>query len=414
MSTASLGKLNFDIAIVGGGIVGLATAWQLHQQFPDAKLCVLEKETQVGQHQSGRNSGVLHSGIYYKPGSLRALTCRVGKAAMEAFCQAEGIRFELCGKIIVALDELEATRLDAIYERGQANGVRCSKIDAQQIRELEPHAAGIAAIHVPEAGIVDYPAVCKRLADKLRATGTEICLHSEVRGIHAGPRDVQLTTDRQQLTAGLVVTCGGLFSDRLVRLSGMQPPAQIVPFRGEYYELIESRRNLCRNLIYPVPDPNFPFLGVHFTRMVDGAVECGPNAVLALAREGYSWGQVRLGDLAESLSYGGFQKLARRYWRTGLGEIHRSLSKAAFVQALSRLVPELRAADLRPCRAGVRAQAVGPEGTLVDDFLWVTGQRILHVCNAPSPAATASLEIGRKIVDELSRVFNLASSSEPA
>jgi L-2-hydroxyglutarate oxidase len=332
---------------------------------------------------------------------------------MEAFCAAEGIRFELCGKIIVALDDLEATRLDAIFERGQANGVRCNKIDSLQIRELEPHAAGIAAIHVPEAGIVDYPAVCERLADKLQAAGVEICLHSEVHGIHAGPRDVQVTTDRRKLTAGLVVTCGGLYSDRLVRLSGMQPPARIVPFRGEYYELVESRRNLCRNLIYPVPDPNFPFLGVHFTRMVDGAVECGPNAVLALAREGYSWGQIRVADLAESLSYGGFLKLASRYWRTGLGEIHRSLSKAAFVQALSRLVPDLRAADLRPCRAGVRAQAVTPDGSLVDDFLWVTGERILHVCNAPSPAATASLEIGRHIVEELVRVFDLATPGQP-
>lgn len=393
--------MNADYVIVGGGIVGLATAWTLHQRFPDAKLCLLEKEPEVGQHQSGRNSGVLHSGIYYKPGSLKATTCRTGKKLMEQFCTEESIPFDLCGKIIVALDEVEASRLDAIYERGQANGVNCRKIDEQEIRRLEPHAAGIAAIHVPEAGIVDYPAVCKRLADKLRGAGHEVLLMNEVRGIEASAKEVRVTTDKQSIHASEVITCGGLYSDRLVRLSGMEPPAKIVPFRGEYYELKDKRRSLCRNLIYPVPDPNFPFLGVHFTRMIDGSVECGPNAVLALAREGYTWGTLRMGDLAESLTYGGFVKLATKFWRTGLGEIHRSLSKAAFVKALGRLVPDLKIDDLTPGRAGVRAQAVSPDGTLVDDFLWVRGERILHVCNAPSPAATASLEIGRCIVEQL-------------
>ncbi len=390
-----------DFAVIGGGIVGLATAWQLQQRHADARLCLIEKEPAVGQHQSGRNSGVLHSGIYYKPGSLKAVTCRAGKKLMEEFCSAEGIPFELCGKIIVALDDLEVDRLDAIYEKGQANGVQCAKIDAKQIREIEPHAAGIEAIHVPEAGIVDYPAVCDRLAQKLNAAGNNVLLKQEVRGIHAGARDVVITTSQSKITARKVVTCGGLYSDRLVRLSGMTPPAKIVPFRGEYYELNEERRSLCRNLIYPVPDPKFPFLGVHFTRMIHGEVECGPNAVLALAREGYSWGHIRLGDLAESLSYGGFLKLATQYWKTGLGEVHRSLSKAAFVRALSRLIPELKSADLKPCRAGVRAQAVSKDGKLVDDFLWVTTERLLHVCNAPSPAATASLEIGRLIVERL-------------
>ncbi len=393
--------MNADYVIVGGGIVGLATAWTLHQRFPDAKLCLLEKEPEVGQHQSGRNSGVLHSGIYYKPGSLKATTCRAGKKLMEQFCSEENIPYELCGKIIVALDEIEAERLDAIYQRGQANGVNCRKIDAHEIRELEPHSAGVAAIHVPESGIVDYPAVCRRLADKLRAAGHQVLLMSEVRGIHASPKDVRVTTEKHSISASEVITCGGLFSDRLVKLSGMEPPAKIVPFRGEYYELKASRRSLCRHLIYPVPDPNFPFLGVHFTRMVDGTVECGPNAVLALAREGYTWGTLRMGDLAESITYGGFVKLATKFWRTGLGEIHRSLSKAAFVKALSRLVPDLKIDDLTPGRAGVRAQAVSPDGTLVDDFLWVRGERILHVCNAPSPAATASLEIGRCIVERL-------------
>lgn len=394
-----------DFAVVGGGIVGLATAWQLHRRYPDARLCLLEKEPAVARHQSGRNSGVLHSGIYYKPGSLKAVTCRAGKALMEEFCRSEGIAYELCGKLIVALDQAEVSRLDAIYQRGLANGVRCEQLDAQQVREVEPHAAGVAAIRVPEAGIVDYPGVCKRLEDKLRAAGQQICLDSEVRGLTPGPRDVRITTDQHAITAGYVVTCGGLYSDRLVRLSGMQAPAKIVPFRGEYYELRRDRRMLCRNLIYPVPDPNFPFLGVHFTRMIDGSVECGPNAVLALAREGYSWGHLHVGDLAESLAYGGFVKLASRYWRTGLGEIHRSLSKAAFVRALARLVPELKSQDLRPCRSGVRAQAVSPDGMLVDDFLWVAGERILHVCNAPSPAATASLEIGRTIVQRIAETF---------
>ena len=290
-----------DFAVIGGGIVGLATAWQLQQRYPDSRLCLLEKEPKVAQHQSGRNSGVLHSGVYYKPGSLKATTCRVGKALMEEFCRAEGIRYELCGKLIVALDEQEVARLDAIYERGQANGVRCERIDGDQIRQIEPHAAGIAALRVPEAGIVDYPAVCKRLADKLTGGGQQLLLGSEVRAISPGPRDVRVTTAEHSVTAGCVVTCGGLYSDRLVRLSGMKPPAKIVPFRGEYYQLREQRRSLCRHLIYPVPDPNFPFLGVHFTRMIDGSVECGPNAVLALAREGYSWGHLRVGDLAESL-----------------------------------------------------------------------------------------------------------------
>ncbi|MCC6507798.1 MAG: L-2-hydroxyglutarate oxidase [Pirellulaceae bacterium] len=390
-----------DFAVIGGGLVGLATAWQLNQRYPDARLCLLEKESAVGQHQSGRNSGVLHSGIYYKPGSLKATTCRAGKQLMEQFCAEENIPYDLCGKIIVALDEVEVGRLDAIYERGQANGVRCAKIDGQQIRELEPHAAGLAAIHVPESGIVDYPAVCRRLSEKLTGAGQEVLVSSEVRGIHSSASDVRITTDQLSITAGQVITCGGLYSDRLVRLSGMQPLAKIVPFRGEYYELKPERRQLCRNLIYPVPDPNFPFLGVHFTRMIDGSVECGPNAVLALAREGYSWSHVRLGDLTESLTYGGFVKLATKYWRTGLGEIHRSLSKAAFVKALSRLIPELHSSDLHPCRAGVRAQAVAPDGTMVDDFLWLKSERILHVCNAPSPAATASLEIGRRIVERL-------------
>jgi (S)-2-hydroxyglutarate dehydrogenase len=390
-----------DFAIVGGGIVGLATAWRLRQQYPDASIRVFEKEPQVAQHQSGRNSGVLHSGIYYKPGSLKAQTCRAGKLAMEEFCRAEGIRFERCGKVIVAVDETEIPRLQAIYERGQANSVHCQHIDAAQLADLEPHASGVAAIHVPEAGIVDYPAVCRRLAEILTHGASGVTLSSEVMSIQVRSNEVRLTTRQQELSAGCLITCGGLHSDRLVRLSGMTPPARIVPFRGEYYELLPDSRQLCRNLIYPVPDPNFPFLGVHFTRMVDGAVECGPNAVLALSREGYSWSHLRIGDLAASLTYPGFLKLAGKHWRMGLGEIHRSLSKAAFVRALCRLIPALKGSDLKPCRAGVRAQAVASDGSLIDDFLWLDAPRILHVCNAPSPAATASLEIGNQIAQRV-------------
>lgn len=392
---------NCDFLIVGGGIVGLATAWQLAQRYPDARIGLLEKESQVALHQSGRNSGVLHSGIYYKPGSLKATTCRNGKLAMQEFCQAEQIRYELCGKIIVAVSQDEIPRLDAIQLRGAQNGINCRIIDQDEMHAIEPHVAGVQAIHVPDAGIVDYPEVCRRLVQKLEAAGHWVALDQKVVGIASQAQQVVVRTHRDTFQAGFLITCGGLYSDRLARMAGLKPPAQIVPFRGEYYELRPERRELCRNLIYPVPDPSFPFLGVHFTRMVSGDVECGPNAVFALAREGYSWGNVRLGELSESLRYGGFLKLVARHWRMGLGEIHRSLSKAAFVKALQRLIPEIRAADLRPCRAGVRAQALAPDGTMIDDFLWVSQGRMIHVCNAPSPAATASLEIGRQITDRV-------------
>lgn len=392
-----------DFLIVGGGIVGLATAWRIAQRYPDAKLCLLEKEPQVAQHQSGRNSGVLHSGIYYKPGSLKAITCRQGKLAMQEFCQAEQIRFEVCGKIIVAVDELELPRLEAIEQRGRENGIACQVIERSDMQDLEPHVAGLKAIHVPEAGIVDYPGVCRRLAQKLTEAGHQVHFRQQVVGITASSKSVEVQTHSDRFQTGFLVTCGGLYSDRLAKLSGLQPPAQIVPFRGEYFELEGSQRHLCRNLIYPVPDPNFPFLGVHFTRMVGGDVECGPNAVFALAREGYSWRHLRLGELAESLGYSGFRKLAAKHWKMGLGEVHRSMSKAAFVRALQRLIPEIRSQDLRPCRAGVRAQALAPDGTMIDDFLWVSQGRMVHVCNAPSPAATASLEIGARISEHVAQ-----------
>ena len=392
---------NSDFIVIGGGIVGLATAWQISQRFPDASIRVIEKEPKLAAHQSGRNSGVLHSGIYYKPGSLKATTCREGKLAMEAFCREHEIAFENCGKVIVAVDEEEVQRLDNIYSRGRENGIRCEIIDEKQLKEREPNVRGVKAILVPEAGIVDYPAVCERLSKLLSAGGHDVRMGCKVEDITSSANEVEVKTNSGTYRSGFLVTCAGLYSDRLARKAGLTPPAKIVPFRGEYFELVESRRDLCRHLIYPVPDPNFPFLGVHFTRMVGGDVECGPNAVFALAREGYSWGKIHLGELAESMTYSGFLKLAFAHWRMGLGEVHRSLSKAAFVKALQRLIPDIQAADLKPCRAGVRAQALTPDGSMVDDFLWVTGQNMVHVCNAPSPAATASLEIGRHIVDRV-------------
>jgi L-2-hydroxyglutarate oxidase len=390
-----------DVAIVGGGIVGLATAYHLTRQFPKQHVVLLEKESALAQHQTGRNSGVLHTGIYYKPGSLKAINCREGKRALEAFCQAEGVAYEICGKVIVAVDEAELPALQRIYERGQANGVSCSIIERERLKELEPHAAGIKAIHVPEAGIVDYPQVCQKLAEAIRLSGGEIRLRAGVTAMHPNGQNVILTSEAGDFAAKHVVNCAGLHSDRVTALSGQKPDVKIVPFRGEYFELKPEARHLCRNLIYPVPDPNFPFLGVHFTRMVCGGVECGPNAVLAFAREGYRKTDVKLTDLVESLTYPGFLRLAARYWKTGLGEMWRSVSKRAFVAALQRLVPEIRAEHLEPAPAGIRAQAIGRDGSMVDDFLIQDSDRVINVCNAPSPAATASLNIGKLIVEKL-------------
>jgi L-2-hydroxyglutarate oxidase len=390
-----------DVVIVGGGIVGLATAYQLTRRDSPPRVVVVEKEAGLASHQTGHNSGVIHSGVYYRPGSLKATTCRAGKAALEAFCTFEGIPFDLCGKVIVAVDDAELPALEKMRERAIGNGVRCEMIGPERLRELEPHAAGVRALHVVETGIVDYVQVCRRLADRIRERGGRILTNMRVTSIRRSADRVVVHTATGDLNANFVVNCAGLFSDRVTRLSGQDPTARIVPFRGEYYELKPTAWRLCRNLIYPVPDPKFPFLGVHFTRVIGGGVECGPNAVLAFAREGYRWADINLSDLTETLSYPGFLRLARKYWRTGLGEIYRSISKAAFVRALQRLVPDIRPEDLDAAPAGVRAQAVCPDGSLVDDFLVREGDRVVNVVNAVSPAATASLAIGRYVADRV-------------
>lgn len=390
-----------DLIVIGGGIVGLATAYQFTRRFPDRRAIVLEKEAQLAAHQTSHNSGVLHSGIYYKPGSLKALNCRAGKQEMEAFCAAEDIEFELCGKVIVATAPHELAVLEEIYQRGQANGVQCEMIDRKRLGELEPHAAGLQAIHVPETGIVSFRQVCERLAQRIRESGSEVVTRARVLHLDRRGSTIVVQTSAGEFSGGMVVNCAGLHSDRVTALGGQRPAARIVPFRGEYYELRPEARHLCRNLIYPVPDPKFPFLGVHFTRMIDGSVECGPNAVLAMAREGYRKSDFNLADFMDAATYPGFLKLAARHWRAGSGEMWRSLSKAAFVKALQRLVPEIRAEHLEPAPSGVRAQAVAPEGKMVDDFLIQEAGRIINVCNAPSPAATSSLSIGRTIVERL-------------
>ena len=395
-----------DICIIGGGIVGLATAYRICKRFPKKKIVVLEKESSLAKHQTGHNSGVLHSGIYYKPGSLKAINCRKGKLAMEEFCRDQEIEHELCGKIIVALNEEEIPRMEKIYERGQANGVRCEIIPRERILEIEPHAAGIRAIHVPECGIVNYRQVCERMGELIsEANGNEILLGQEASEISEAGNGLLVGTGQAEIETEFLINCGGLHSDRITRMGGNEPPAKIIPFKGEYYELREDARHLCRHLIYPVPDPQFPFLGVHFTRMIDGSVECGPNAVLAFGREAYGKLDLNLGDLLESLGYSGFRKMALKHWKMGLGEMWRSYNKGAFVRALQRLIPEIEGKHLDAAPAGIRAQAVSPGGDMVDDFLIKEDERVVNVCNAPSPAATASLNIGEAIVDKLAERF---------
>jgi L-2-hydroxyglutarate oxidase len=394
-----------DLVIIGGGIVGLATAYRFLERFPGKRVTVLEKEPTIGQHQTGRNAGVLHSGIYYRPGSLKAQNCREGKLAMEEFCRREGVPFKICGKVIVALEESELPRMEKILENGKANGVVCDRIDAARLKELEPHAAGIAAIHVPESGIVDYQHVARRLAELIEAQGSRIKTGARVTAVRRHEKLALVETTAGEFPAEQVVNCAGLYSDRVTRLSGAQPASKIIPFRGEFYLVRPEAHHLVRMLIYPVPDPRYPFLGVHFTRRIDGRVECGPNAVLAFAREGYRNTTVNLRDMAETLGYRGFWRLAARYWRIGADEMRRSFSKRAFVRAAQRLVPEIEPEHFDWAPAGVRAQAVAPDGSMVDDFVITEIERVVNVENAPSPAATASLNIGRLVVDRLAPRF---------
>ena len=389
----------YDVAIVGGGILGLATAMRLAQRLPSARIVALEKEGGWARHQTGRNSGVIHSGIYYPPGSLKARLCRAGASSMAAFAEQHSVPHEVCGKLIVATNHDEVIPLRDLLERGLANQLPVKLISPGEAREIEPHIKAVAAIQVASTGIIDYVVVARVMADVAANHGVELRTGAEVVGLRSdsGRHVVALATG-EQLTARFLVACGGLHSDRLAILDGLDPGARIVPFRGEYFELRSDRRHLIRNLVYPVPNPAFPFLGVHFTRMVDGSVHAGPNAVLALAREGYDKWDVRLRDLASTASYPGFWRLARRHWRDGAAEVARSFSKARFTRSLQALCPEITADDLVPSDSGVRAQAVRRDGRLVDDFLLVEGPGSLHVCNAPSPAATASLEIASIVV----------------
>ena len=392
-----------DVVIAGGGIVGLATAYQITNKYPGMKVTILEKESELGIHQTGSNSGVIHSGIYYKPGSLKARNCHEGRAMMEQFCKEEGIAYDICGKVIVAVNEAEVERLMNIYDRGQQNGVRCEVIERERLCEIEPHTAGIKAIWVPDAGIVSYRDVALRLAEKLIQRGGQVVNNALVQGVQRDGTEVVVQTTVGEFRSAYMINCTGLFCDRVAKKTGERPESKVVPFRGEYYDLKPESYHLCNNLIYPVPDPQFPFLGVHFTRMIDGRFECGPNAVLAFAREGYRKRDVNLKDLAEALAYKGFRRMALRHWKKGMGEMWRSFSKKAFVKALQRLVPSVTEDDLVRGRAGVRAQLLGTDGSLIDDFIILSSPRIINVCNAPSPAATSSLKIGKTIVEHLSQ-----------
>jgi L-2-hydroxyglutarate oxidase len=386
-----------DVIIVGGGIVGLATALKLLQQDPALKVLVIEKEKALARHQTGNNSGVIHSGLYYKPGSLKARNCIRGYDLLIDFCQQHNVPFELCGKIVVATDGGELPLLHNLYQRGEQNGLKGFKmLEKEELREYEPHVNGIAGFFVPQTGIVDYKMVAEKYGEEIRKLGGEIVLGEKVTTVVAGSTSLSIDTGKRYDTK-LLVNCAGLYSDKVAQLASESIDVRIIPFRGEYYKLRKEREHLVKNLIYPVPDPNFPFLGVHFTRMMRGGVEAGPNAVLAFSREGYRKSDINLRELTETLAWPGFREVAGKYWRTGLGEMYRSFSKTAFTKALQKLIPEIQETDLVEGGAGVRAQACDRTGGLVDDFLIYEEKRVVNVCNAPSPAATSSLSIGETV-----------------
>jgi L-2-hydroxyglutarate oxidase len=400
----------FDLTIIGGGIIGLATALEMTRRYPKVRLCVLEKEGRLADHQTGHNSGVIHSGIYYKPGSLKAQTCVTGARDLLSFCDRYDIPYELCGKVVVATAAEELPRLEELFRRGTANGVvGLELIGPERLRELEPHATGIKALYVPTTGIIDFPRVAQTYAYLIQERGGQIRTRHQVQKVLRIGSRLILETSRGAVQSKFLINCGGLFADRLARMAGAAPDLQIVPFRGEYYTIAPRKRGLVKNLIYPVPDPALPFLGVHFTRTMNGVVEAGPNAVLAFAREGYRKTDVVPRDLRETFTFPGFWKMARTYWKTGLGEMHRSFSKPAFLQALQRLLPDLTLEDLQPGGSGVRAQAIAMTGVLVDDFVISVTDNALHVLNAPSPGATASLAIGRVIVEKATQAFALTA-----
>lgn len=392
--------MKYNYVIIGGGIVGLASAYHILKQHAGARLVVVEKEGSVAAHQTGHNSGVIHSGIYYKPGSLKAQNCINGYHMMIDFCNEHGINYELCGKLIVAVDEKEIPELDKLYTRGHENGLtKITYVEKERIAEYEPHLNGVKAIHVPYTGIIDYTEVCEKLAELVQSMGGEIAYHNQVIDIIPSTHQTEVVTVANKYVTDMVVNCAGLYCDKIAEMAGEKTDTRIIPFRGEYFMLRPEKRYLVKNLIYPVPDPNFPFLGVHFTRMMHGDIEAGPNAVFAFKREGYEKSEVDLVELFESLSWPGFQKVAAKYWKTGMGEFYRSFSKAAFTKALQRLIPEVQEDDLIPAEAGVRAQACDKTGGLLDDFKIIQKANAIHVLNAPSPAATSSLSIGKTIAD---------------
>lgn len=398
----------YDVIIIGAGAVGLGVALEITRRFPRRRLLVLEKESGVARHQSGHNSGVIHSGVYYKPGSLKARLCVSGAAAMVEFCREYGVPHEVCGKVIVATREDELPRLEELRQRGESNGLTGLRlIGPEELREIEPHAAGLRALVVPSTGVTDYALVCEKYAELITASGGTVLSSAAATGIKRSPGEIVVETPRGAFATDALINCAGLYSDRISRMAGDDPGVMIVPFRGEYYDLVPERAALVRALIYPVPDPRFPFLGVHFTRRITGKVDAGPNAILAMAREGYRRTDVNVREMASWGGFAGFWRMAGRHWRMGMGEWYRSLSKAAFVRSLQRLLPEIRERDLISGGSGVRAQALKPDGALVDDFQFVPSGKVLHVLNVPSPAATASLMIGKTIVDMAADILGL-------
>ena len=393
----SSGK-KYDMVIAGAGIVGLATAYKILEKIPNCRLCIVEKEPVVAAHQTGNNSGVIHSGIYYKPGSLKAINCRKGRNMLLDFCNENNILYEICGKVIVATSPEEFPSLYNLYNRGIENGLEGLKLlSGEEIKEYEPHAEGLKGLYVPQTGIIDYKIVCEKLADLIQEKGGTIFFENRIMNIRSESDGIEILTNREVFETKNLITCCGLQSDRIAKMTNPELDIKILPFRGEYYTIKKEKRDLVKNLIYPVPDPLFPFLGVHFTRMIDGKVEAGPNAVFAFAREGYNKFDFDVKDLADSIFWKGFFRIATKYWKTGLGEFYRSYSKPAFTKALQRMLPDIRESDLEPGGAGIRAQACDSKGVLIDDFLFIKNNNILHIINAPSPAATSCLSIGETI-----------------